>query len=129
MLLTVDDVTDDRYKLEDRKRKIAQDLNQLTSGKRLERLRNEYQKAKEYVTDIVNKGGNDRERRQLHEAVAQENTFLNSPNPLKLEAAIDQLYRISFQILRRTPAFLVHWFQDLVEKREMFNDQIQAKIS
>ena len=36
MLLTLDDVTDSRYKLEDRKRKIAQELNQLTAGKRLE---------------------------------------------------------------------------------------------
>jgi len=127
MLLTLDDVTDNRYKLEDRKRKIAQELNQLTSGKRLERLRIEYQAAKDEVTGIVNESGNDHERRQLHEIVAQEHTFRNSTNPQKLEAAIDQLHRVSFQILRRTPDFLVGWFQHLVGKREMLNDQLQAK--
>ena len=127
MLLTLDDVTDARYKLEDRKRKIAQELNQLTAGKRLERLRNEYSTAKDEVTGIVKQSGNDHEPRQLHEIVAQEHTFLNSTNPQKLEEAIAQLHRISFQILRRTPDFLVGWFQHLVGMREMFNDQIQAK--
>jgi molecular chaperone DnaK len=127
MLLALDDVTDNRYKLEDRKRKIAQELNQLTSGKRVERLRIEYQAARSEVTGIVNEGGNDHERKQLNEIITQEHTFVNSTNPLKLQAAIDQLHRISFQILRRTPDFLVGWFQHMVGKRESFNDQLQAK--
>ena len=125
--LTPDDVTDDRYKLDDRKRKVAQELGQLTSGKRLERLRNEYQSAKDEVTGIVNESGNDHERRQLNENIAQEHAFLNSTNPQKLQMAIDQLHRISSQILRRTPDFLVAWFQGLVSKRETLNDQLQAK--
>ena len=127
-LLELKDVTDDRYKLEDRKRKIAQEFNQLTIGKRLERLRNDYQTYKDEVTDIVTKSGNDHERQQLHEVVAQEHTFLNSKNPQKLEAAIDQLRRTSFQILRRTPDFLLGLFKQLVGMRETFNDQLQAKI-
>ena len=129
MLLSLrpDDVTDDRYKLDDRKRKIAQELNQLTSGKRVERLRTEYQTVKVEVTAIMNKSGNDHEWRQLNEVVAQEHTFISSTNPQKLQTAIDQLHHISFQILRRTPDFLVGWFQHLVSKRETFNDQLQAK--
>jgi molecular chaperone DnaK len=127
MLLALDDVTDNRYKLEDRKRKIAQELNQLTSGKRVERLRNEYQTAKVEIGGIVAESGNDHERRQLNEIIAQEHTFLNSSNPQKLQSAIDQLRRISFQILRRTPDFLIGWFQHLLGKRETFNDQLQAK--
>jgi len=127
MLLTLDDSREERYKLDDRKRKIAQDLNQLTSGKRLERLRNDYQKAQEEVTTIVNNSGNDQERRQLREVIGREHTFLSSANPQKLEAEIDQLRVIEWQILRRTPQFLVDWFKYLVERREMFNDQLQAK--
>jgi len=127
MLLALDDVTDNRYKLEDRKRKIAQELNQLTSGKRIERLRNEYQTLKNEVAALVSESGNDHEQRQLKEVVAQEHSFLNSTNPQKHQAVIDQLHRISIQILRRTPDFLVGWFQHLVSKRETFNDQLQAK--
>ena len=127
MLLTLDDVTDSRYKLEDRKRKIAQELNQLTAGKHLEKLRGEYAAVKADVTALVSQSGNDHERRQLSEVVAREHTFLNSTNPQKLEEATEQLRRISFQILRRTPDFLVGWFQHLTSKREMLNDQVQAK--
>lgn len=127
MLLTIDDVTDGRYKLEDRKRKIAQELNQITAGKRIERLRSDYQEQKENVTSIVNESGNDNERRQLNEIVSQEHAFLASTNPQKLEAAIDQLRQISFQVLRRTPTFLLGWFEHLIGKRETLNDQLQAK--
>lgn len=127
MLLAMDDVTDDRYKLEDRKRKVAQELNQLTSGKLIERLKREYLDEKADVTAIVNQSGNDHERRQLAEIVTREHTFMQSANPIKWEEATGQLRRIAFQILRRTPDFLVGWFQHLTSKREMFNDQLQAK--
>jgi molecular chaperone DnaK len=127
MLLSLDDVTDTRYKLEDRKRKISQELSLLTSGKRLERLRNEYHNAKSEVVAIVEEGGNDHERRQIHEVVSHEHAFLNSTNPQKIEDAIDQLRQVSYLILRRTPAFLIGWFEHLKAKREVFNDQLQAK--
>ena len=117
VLMTLDDVTDDKIKLDDRKREIAQELGQLTAGKRLERLQAEYQTAKDEVTSIINESGNDFERRQLREIVAREHTFLNSTNPKKLEGAIGDLRRVEFQILRRKPDFLIGVFQHLIEKR------------
>jgi molecular chaperone DnaK len=127
LLLTIDDVTDQRYRLEDRKRKVAQELNRLTAGKHIERLKNEYFNIKEETQQIVERSGNDLESRQFLELVSQEHTFLNSSVPQKIENAINQLHRISFQILRRTPEFLVGWFEHLLTKRESFNDQLQAK--
>jgi len=126
MLLMPDDVTGDRYKLEYRKRKIAQELYLLTADKRQKRLRADYQTAKDDVTGIVNESGNDLERRQLHERIAREDTFLNSTKLKKLEEAIDDLRRLRFQILRRKPDFLIGVFQHLIERRD-FNDQLQAK--
>jgi molecular chaperone DnaK len=125
--LTPDDRTDDRYKLDDRKRKLAQDVLQLTAGKRMDRLRCDYQATKDEVTAIVTESGTDHERRQLQEVISREDTFLNSQIPQKLEAEIGQLRHIEFQILWRTPKFLIEWFQYLLGKREVFNDQLQAK--
>ena len=122
-----DDVTDDRHKLEACKRKIGQEFSQLTVGKRIERLRAEYQETKTEATDTVNQSGNDSERRQLNEVIAQEHVFLNSTTPHKIEERIAQLNHITFQILLRTPDFLIGWFHHLVGKRECFNDQVQAK--
>ena len=122
-----DDVTHDRFKLENEKRKIAQQLWHLTKDKRIARLRCEYQEAKTEATDTINQSGNDSERRQLNEIIAQEQVFMNSANPQKIEEQIAQLHRLEFGILLRTPDFVVGWFHHLTEKRERFNDQIQAK--
>lgn len=124
--LSPDDVTDDRHKLEACKRKIAQELSHLTAGKRIERLRADYQHAKTETSDTVNQSGNDSERKQLNEVIAQENVFLNSTTPQKIEERIAQLNHISFQILLRTPNFVLGWFHHLADKRECLNDQVQA---
>lgn len=121
------DVTDEKIKLENTKCRVAQELGQLTSGKRLRQLQIEYQTAKEEVTDIVNESGNDLERRQLREVVTSEHTFMDSTKSKKLEDAISKLRQVEFQILRRKPDFLMAMFQRLIEKQEVFNDQPQAR--
>ncbi len=125
--LTPDDATDNRYKLDERKRKVAEEVGRLTAGKQIEQLRSEYQTVKSETTDLVNESGNDLERRRLHEIVTREYTFINSTSPQKIETEIIHLRQLSYCILRRTPSFLMGWFQHLTGKRETFNDQIQAK--
>lgn len=124
--LTEGDVTDERHKLDAQKRKIAQEFSQLTVGKRIERLRAEYQDAKTETSDIVNQSGNDSERKQLNEVIAQEHVFLNSTTPQKIEERISQLSSLRFEILLRTPDFVLGWFARLAGKRECLNDQVQA---
>jgi molecular chaperone DnaK len=125
--LPPDAVGDEKIKLDDDKCRIAQELGRITTPKRLQRLRAEYQETKEEATDTINESGNDLERRQLREVVAREHTFMDSTNPKKLEEAISGLRQIRFQILRRKPDFLMAWFQHLIEKQEMFNDQPQSR--
>jgi molecular chaperone DnaK len=126
--LADDDVNKDAvHKLAGEKRRIAEKLSRLTSGKRIERLRAEYLAAKDGAVSIGGESGNDHERSQLNEVMAQEHTLLVSNTPARFEAAIAQLHRITFQILRRTPDFLTGWFENLVSKRESLNDQVQAK--
>ena len=125
--ITVDDVSGEKFILDDAKRRIAQELGHLTGGKRVQRLQAEYRQTKEDVTETVNESGNDFDRRQLREVVAREHTFMDSTNPKKLEEAISALRQIRFQILRRKPEFLKKMFQYLIEKQEMFNDQPQAR--
>jgi molecular chaperone DnaK len=127
LLLPIDDVTDDRYKLEDQKRKIAQELSRLTANKRLDRCKTEYHELRAEVEGLVTECGNDHERRQLNEITAREHTFLVATDVRRLEAELESLHRIRFQILRRTPEFLVSWFKHLIGRPEVFNDQIQAK--
>ncbi len=115
------------YKLAGEKRRIAERFSRLTAGKRIDGLRAEYSSVRDEAVSIVGERGNDYERSQLNEVIAQEHTLLVSNSPARLEAAIAQLHRITFQILRRTPEFLISWFEHLVSKRESLNDQVQAK--
>ena len=126
--LSDDDVTDDRYKLEDKKRRLAQEVFQLTSSKRLDAAKTEYLDAKHLVSTLVKNSGNDREMHQVREIIAREQTLIHSSNPERIQAATGELERIRFQILmRNVPDFLVGMFEHLVEKRTSMNDQVQAK--
>ena len=51
--LSSDDVTDDKFQLEDKKRKLAQELHELTSGKRLQQAKDEYAETKQDVGTLV----------------------------------------------------------------------------
>jgi molecular chaperone DnaK len=126
-VLTADDVTDDRYKLEDRKRKIASELDALTRDKLLDNIRREYEQVRDDCLKVVGENGNDAERRVTADLVRQGPSFISSKNPLKIREQIETLRSIHWKILRRTPEFLVGLHSSLVEQRQRFNDQAQAK--
>lgn len=121
-----DDVTDKKFQLEDAKRELARAMHELTAGKRLELARSEYTSVKESCASIVQESGNDRERNQLKEILSREHTFMASHTPEKIEVVTEELRRIEFGILSRTPSFLLGMFEHLTTKLPSMNDQIQA---
>ena len=125
--LPADDVTDDRFKLEDKKRRVAQEVFDLTSSKRLDAAKAAYAEAKQEVSALTQENGNDREKHQLREILAREQTFIHSTSPERIEAATGDLERIRWQILMRMPDFLIGMFEHLTERRASMNDQVQAK--
>ncbi len=125
--LSEDSITDDKFKLEDRKRIVAQQIHQITANKRHSSSKIEYKEKKKDVSQIVSELGNDQEKHQLREIIRREEVFLNSNNSNSIDVAKDELSNIEYQILMRTPGFLVNVFEHLVVNRVSMNDQIQAK--
>jgi molecular chaperone DnaK len=121
-----DDVTDKKYQLEDRKREAARAMFDLTSGKRLEQARRDYQDAKSECAKAVQETGNDRERNQLKDVLNREQTFINSNVPDKIQAETEALRSLMFGILARTPTFLRGMLEHLNQRRAAMNDQVQA---
>jgi molecular chaperone DnaK len=121
-----DDVTDKKYQLEDRMREAARVMYELTSGKRLEQARREYQDVKSDCAKVVQETGNDRERNMLKDILAREHTFINSSIPEKISAETEALRAIMFSIMWRTPDFLRGMYNHLNGKRASMNDQVQA---
>ena len=124
--ISEDDVTDKKFQVEDQKRKLAQNVFELTSGKRLDQAKAFYAETKSEIQTLVRESGNDRERHVVSEIFAREQTFIHSTSPEKIQAAIEELDSIRWQILMRTPEFLKGMFNHLSEKRASMNDQIQA---
>ncbi|MBK7103115.1 MAG: hypothetical protein IPH63_15225 [Flavobacteriales bacterium] len=100
VLLTLDDVTDHKYKLEDRKRKIAQELHQATSTKRIDGLRSEYIEARDEVSELVKESGNDIEKRQLQEIINHEHVFLTTSSTQRLADHVSKLRSLEFRSSR-----------------------------
>lgn len=127
--LSTDDITDNRYQLEDRKRKVAQEIDNATKDKRTQVAKNDYLETKEKCAELVNDNGNDYERKVFNDIVSREKAFLSSSSPLKIQEATDELHTLIIQILWRTPEFIVGIFKDLAQnKRVKMNDQDQAKV-
>ena len=124
--LSEDSVTDDKFKLEDKKRRVAQKLYQITSRKRLETSKADYKETKQGVTQLVKDAGNDQEKHRLKDIIRREEVFLTSNNYMSIEAATDEVKSIQNMILFRTPEFLVNIFEHLVNNRVSMNDQFQA---
>lgn len=125
--LTSDDVTDKRYQLEDKKRKIAQEIDSATKNKRIQQVKAHYFETKEECETMLDNNGNDHERKTFNDIVAQENSFFATNNPLKIQEKSDEMHSILSRIRWRTPDFLINIFQWCKNNHTRMNNQTQAK--
>lgn len=125
--LTDDDVTDKKYQFDDKKRKVAQEIDNATKDKRIALLKIKYNEDKEWCRQLIEENGNDHDNRNFNDIIGREQSFLNSITPVKIMEAIDGLIDIGVAVLWRTPSFLEGRFSRLIEKPQLFNDQEQAK--
>jgi molecular chaperone DnaK len=125
--LTNDDVTDKRYQLEDKKRKIAQEIDSATKNKRIQQVKAHYYEVKDECLKLLDENGNDHERKTYNDIVAQENAFFATNSPLKIQEKSDEMHSIISRIRWRTPEFLTGIFQWCKSNQTKMNDQAQAK--
>jgi molecular chaperone DnaK len=125
--LTNDDVTDKRYQLEDKKRKIAQEIDAATKDKRIQQVKAHYYEVKDDCVKMLDDHGNDHERKTFNDIVAQEVAFFATNSPMKIQEKSDELSSIASRIRWRTPNFLKGVFSWCKNNQTRMNDQSQAK--
>ncbi len=125
--LALDDVTDKKYPLEDRKRKLAQQLHDATRHKHLTATRAEYEVQKQECQELVQEHGNDQERKYLHDVVALEPAAFGSGHAQRIQELISKLNVISSGILWRLPGFLTGLFKNLERQATRMNNPDQAQ--
>ncbi len=126
--LSATDVTDDRYKLEDRKRDLAQQIDRLTSDKRIVKARKEYEDKRDECERLISQHGSDRDRFKLDQIKAQEHAFLKATNPKSIQQRTEDLRTLAIGILLKQPEFLVQHFNSLCRQRSRLNDEAQASL-
>jgi len=124
--LTQGDVTDKKYQLEDRKRKLAQQFDEATRDKHLSELRADYQGEKDECRELVEEHGNDQEWKYFQDVEALEAAALSSGQRQRVQELIDRLSNIRFGILWRLPVFLQGVFQNMERQAPRMNNQEQA---
>ncbi len=125
--LTNDDVTDKRYQLEDKKRKIAQEIDSATKNKRIQQVKAHYFEIKEVCSEMLEENGNDHERKTYNDIVAQEEAFFATNSPLKIQEKSDELHAIVGKMKWRNPEFLKGIFQYCKNNQTRMNDAEEAK--
>lgn len=125
--LTDDDVTDKKFQLEDKKRKIALEIGNATMNKRLEAAKAEYFEAKTSCELLIKEDGNDQEQKYFNDIAAQETIIFSTKNPIKIKELGESYHSIKYNILWRTPDFLIRVYNSLCEDAHKMNDQPQAK--
>jgi molecular chaperone DnaK len=125
--LTANDVTGKAYPIEDKKRKIAQEIDAATKHKRIQLAKDFYFKKKEECNEMINDNGNDYERKAYNNVEADEPSFLSTNSPLKIQEKTDELNKIIVQIRWRTPDFLIEIFNWLKTELTKMNNPSQAK--
>jgi len=125
--LTWDDVTDKRYQLEDQKRKIAQEIDNATRQRRLQKAKQEYLEVCAACKDIVGKQGNDVEKKVLQEIIAHEDIYLSGNSPYKILEKADELRTLGQRIQWRSPEYLQELFNWLKHERVRIADSVHVK--
>ena len=125
--LSGDDVTDKRYQLEDKKRKIAQEIDNATKNNRFLSAVQKYKEVKEECIAVIDESGNDYERKTYNDIISQEEVFFSTKSSIKMQEKSDELESIITQIRWRTPDFLKGIFAYLINNQSKMNNQSQAK--
>lgn len=125
--LSHDDVTDKRYQLEDRKRKLAQEIDAATKHKVILKAKEKYYEARTRCQQMLTNGtASPHEQRAFQDIVAQEETFMTTNVAAKILEKADELDGICNQIEWRNPDFLLSVFNWLKTQQSRMYDQGQA---
>lgn len=126
-VLAEDDSTDRKFQLDDKKRKMSQELDKVTQDKRFSRARCEYYDIKQKCFNVIQSDGNDFERRHYEDIIKNENIFIGTRSFVKTKESGDALKNLMYSVLWRTPTFLLNAYKYFEANRHRLNDQEQVK--
>ncbi len=125
-LLDEDDVSDQKYQLDDKKRKLIQEFDSLTRNKVIALEIEEYNYSKQAVEWEVNKDENDKFRPKYLKAIANEKEIINSGDKYLIRAKTKELDVLYNSILQSSDENFISYYLGLKYSSE-YTDTKKAK--
>lgn len=126
--LSADDVTDARYQMEDKMRKLSKLFDQVTVDAHIVQVKTEYFEAKSTCESWINTKGSDEEKKDFQKLIAREKEVLATDNKRAISVLTDKLGNLRWKISQKEPVVIIsifHHYADLKERN--YPDEEKAK--
>jgi molecular chaperone DnaK len=124
-----DDVTDDKFQIEDQKRKIAIQIDGLTKEKYIAKIKMEYFDSKREIEyTLQHYQPTDAEIDEFQKLMTQEKEFLATNSRLRIKEIIDFFSDLGWRIRTRDPQYLRMIFAYLASRSSEFKDEEKGEM-
>ncbi|WP_397363526.1 Hsp70 family protein [Olleya sp. R77988] len=127
-LLNDDDVSDQKYQLDDQKRKLIQEFDTLTRNKVIALEIEEYNSSKEGLEWMVNKEENEKYRPKYLKVIANEKEVINSGDKYLIRAKIKELDVLYNSILQSSDENFISYFLGLKYSSDFTSTRKSQKL-
>jgi molecular chaperone DnaK len=123
-----DDVTDEKYQLEEKKRKLAQQLDALGKDQRIVGIIEEYFEEKSDCEYVLEEAKDAVRKQKFEKIVAKEREYLASQSSYTIKAKIEELRQLSWEIRRNQNEVWINLFYYYsTQPIQDYKDQKKAK--
>ena len=127
-LINDDDVSDAKFQLDDRKRKLIQNFDDLTRNKLIAHEIEEYNESKDTLEYHLNKEENERFQEKYTRIIKNEREVINSGNKYLIRAKIKELDELYDSIIQSSDENFISYFLNLKFVSEYSNQRKANKL-
>lgn len=126
--LQADDITDEKYQLEEKKRMLARRLDSMTRESGIQELVDEYLGERNYAEELFRETNDHVRLEKLQRIVANEEQYLAGQGMYVIRAKTSEIRRLSWEVRRNDPASLISsYYYYCNEPQEKFTDYTAAQ--
>ncbi|MBO9727385.1 MAG: Hsp70 family protein [Chitinophaga sp.] len=129
-VLSIDDVTDEKYQLEERKRKLAQQLDNTGKDQQIVEVTEQYFKQKDHCLWHIQEEKDEGRLARFEQITKEESTFLSSQSYYTIKAKTDELINLGWEIVRNKPSTWInnYHFYANIPPNDYTNPQMAARF-
>ncbi|HEX3009424.1 MAG TPA: hypothetical protein VHO90_17595, partial [Bacteroidales bacterium] len=126
--LSHDDVTDARYQMEDKLRKLSRMFDQISVDVHIVEVKTEYFDAKSTCESWVSSKGTDEDKSEYERIISREKEILATDNKRAISVLADKLKNLRWKISQKEPYMIIMIYQYYADIKERnYKDEEKAK--